>query len=232
LFAVTAGSDSNVSGRAGPNLVLIGPPGAGKGSLAEKLCSLNIEHVSSGGIFRGEVARKTALGGAIEKSLARGEFVPDEATLAVMRKWYFARKNRLGFLLDGFPRNLLQAQALGEWMETRRETLVGVLFLELSETEAFRRVTERRVCPRDGMVYHLTNRPPVEAGRCDRCGDLLVQRSDDSAATFRHRWDLFERFTRPVTGYYAAQGLLFTVDASVSLDAVLAEVMDRVQSLC
>lgn len=212
-------------GRPGPNLIFIGPPGAGKGSLADKLCSLNLDHVSSGNFFRAEVARGTPLGAAFADALKKGEFVSDDLTLAVMRKWYFGRKTSRNFLLDGFPRNILQAQALDEWMEARRESLAACLFLDLPLEEAVARISRRRVCPDDGMVYHLTFHPPQVEGRCDRCGSLLVQRSDDTEETVIRRWRLFEENTLPLVAYYRNQGLLHSVDASKPLEDVYADVL-------
>lgn len=215
----------------GPNLLFIGPPGAGKGTLADKLGSLNVEHISSGHFFREEVARKTPLGTVIESSMAEGAFVSDETTLAVMKKWYFSRKSRKGFLLDGFPRNLLQAKVLAEWMATRRETLAGCIYLELSLDEAIARITQRRVCLRDGLTYHLRNLPPKVPGICDRCGEPLVQRADDTEETVRHRWELFEKNTLPLVDYYREQGLIHSFDASASVEELETQVLDAMRCI-
>lgn len=209
----------------GPNLIFIGPPGAGKGSLASQLCSLNIEHVSSGDFFRAEVGRGTALGARFAKALERGELIPDEPTLGVMRKWYFSRKGSRGFLLDGFPRNLLQARAFDEWMDTRRETLTACVYLELSCEEVIRRISGRRVCPNDGMVYHVTSQPPATQGVCDRCGTHLVQRPDDTEETVLHRWRLYEEHTLPVVSYYGEQGLVLTFDVARPLEDLQADLL-------
>lgn len=171
------------------------------------------------------------MGVAFEKSLKAGEFVPDEPTLSVMRKWFFSRKADKGFLLDGFPRNLLQARVLGEWLEARREVLAGCLYLELELDEAIGRITRRRVCPVDHTVYHLTFYPPREEGKCDRCGGPIVQRSDDTEETVRHRWRLFEENTLPLVSFYRAQGLLLSFDASASIAQLEREVMTAVKEL-
>lgn len=212
-------------GRAGLNLLLIGPPGAGKGSLAGKLCSLNLEHISSGEFFRAEAARGTRLGGAYAGALAKGEFISDELTLALMRKWFFARKSPRGFLLDGFPRNLLQAEVFDEWLETRRETLTACIYLELTLEDALQRISQRRVCPECKTVYHLSFHRPAASGRCDHCGGELVQRSDDTEETVVRRWRLFEENTLPLVSYYREQGLLCSFDAARPMDAVHSDVI-------
>lgn len=224
-------AEPSSSGRPGPNLIFIGPPGAGKGSLAARLCSLNVEHVSSGDFFRAEVARGTPLGSAFASALKKGEFVSDELTLAVMKKWFFARKTSSGFLLDGFPRNLLQAQVFSEWLEARRETLAACFYLDLQREDAILRISQRRVCPKDGMVYHLTFHPPQLKDRCDGCGGPLVQRTDDTEETVAHRWALFEKNTLPLVGYYRNQGLLRVVDASKAIDDVHAGVLSLLTRL-
>lgn len=220
--------EQSSSVKAGPNLIFLGPPGAGKGSLATKLCSLNLEHVSSGDFFRAEAAQKTPLGSAFAKALEKGEFVSDEATIAVMRKWFFGRKPSRGFLLDGFPRNLLQANVFNEWLDARRERLAACIYLNLSREEAIRRITRRRVCPEDGSVYHLTYHPPQVDCVCDRCGARLIQRSDDTEETVDYRWGLFEQHTLPLVDFYRSQGLLHSFDASQEIDELQGEVLETV----
>lgn len=212
-------------------LVFIGPPGAGKGSLAEKLCSGGLEHVSSGDFFRGEVAKGSAVGKSFSESLRLGDFIADQPTLSVMRKWFFGRKGSRGFLLDGFPRNQLQALALGDWLESRRESLDACLFLELPPQDSIRRISGRRVCPNDGAVYHLSHRPPETPGRCDHCGGPLVQRSDDTEATVHNRLRLFAEQTLPLADFYRNQGLLFRFDASLGEAHLRAEVVTRLSAL-
>lgn len=214
-------------GKPGPNLVLLGPPGAGKGSLAENLVSLNVEHVSSGQFFRREVASGSELGKTFERALEKGTFVSDEMTLAVMQKWFFSRKRNRGFLLDGFPRNLLQGKVFDEWLVQRRERLDAVLFLKLEIEDSVLRISQRRVCPVDGSVYHLTfNRPRVE-GKCDQCGATLVQRSDDTEETVARRWKIFEENTLPLVAKYRTEGLLLEIDASQSIEKVYQETLTK-----
>lgn len=214
------------------HLLLVGPPGAGKGSLARAFGSLNIEHVSSGAIFRREVEKGSPLGRAFEKSLKEGRFVPDEETLGLMRKWFFARKGQRGFILDGFPRNLLQAQVFDEWMETVRRPLTACVYLDISLEEAIRRISERRSCPVDGAVYHLTFHPPQKAGVCDRCGGAIIQRPDDTRETVVRRWEIFERITVPMLDHYRERGLLYRIDAARPLDEVRAALENLLKRLC
>lgn len=210
-----------------PHLILVGPPGAGKGTLAKALAGRNLEHVSSGAIFREEVRRRSAFGATFEKALSKGEFVPDEPTLGVMRKWFFARKGRKGILLDGFPRNLLQARVFDEWMETARKILTACVYLDISLDVAIRRISERRSCPVDGSIYHLTFQPPIKAGVCDLCGASLVQRPDDTPETVIRRWEIFERSTVPVLDHYRERALLYRIDG----DRPLADVRKDVEAM-
>ncbi len=147
-----------------------------------------------------------------------------------MRKWYFARKQNRGFLLDGFPRNLLQAEALDEWLETRRDTLGACLYLKIGRDEAIVRISQRRVCPKDGSVYHLAFHPPKVAGICDLCGGPLIQRSDDTEETVVRRWRLFEEHTYPLVSYYRSRGLLLQFDASRPADEVSGDVVKTLSS--
>jgi len=221
---------SSASRRPGPNLILLGPPGAGKGSLAAKLASLNFEHVSSGDFFRQEIATGSELGREFARVLKEGAFVSDEMTLAVMRKWYFGRKKNRGFLLDGFPRNLLQSQVFDEWLAQRREKLDAALFLNLGIEDSILRISQRRVCPEDGTVYHLTFNRPEKEGKCDRCGADLIQRSDDTEETVSRRWRIFEENTLPLVEKYREEGLLLDIDASPSIEEVYQEATTKLSA--
>ncbi|MCC5789873.1 MAG: nucleoside monophosphate kinase [Opitutales bacterium] len=197
--------------RRSARLVLIGPPGAGKGTLAENLCSFSFDHISSGDIFRGHVRNQTPLGQRLGKSLANGQLVSDELTLETMKKWFWSRKPSQGFLLDGFPRTLSQAQAFDEWLESRSIKLDAVIHLHLQEEAVVKRIAYRRVCPKDGRVYHLLYNPPAREGICDDCGTELIQRPDDREPVIRERLRIYRQKTEPVLTYYREQGLLLTI---------------------
>ncbi|MCH8474148.1 MAG: nucleoside monophosphate kinase [Opitutales bacterium] len=206
-------------------LVLIGPPGAGKGTLAENLCSFSFDHISSGEIFRGHVRNQTSLGQRLEKSLADGQLVSDDLTLETMKKWFWSRKPNQGFLLDGFPRTLPQARAFDEWLESRSLKLDAVIHLYLEEDAVVERIAHRRVCPKDGRVYHLLYNPPAKEGICDDCGTELIQRPDDREPIIRERLRIYRQKTEPVLAYYREQGILLTQDS----DRHAAELAKTVQ---
>lgn len=223
------GAPSPLVGRG--KLLLVGPPGAGKGTLSKNLCSLQLNHVSSGELFRQQVRGQTTLGRRLEKSLADGYLVPDELTLELMRKWYFGRRIKDGFILDGFPRTLPQAMAFDDWLEARGEKLDAVIALDLSEDEAVRRISRRRVCPQDGEVYHLDFKPPQKEGICDLCGTSLVERSDDQPDVVRGRLQIYHRHTAPVIQHYREQGLLLEVVSSGDATQVTDEILTRLSEI-
>lgn len=207
-------------------LVLIGPPGAGKGTLAENLCSFTFDHISSGEIFREHVRNSTSLGQKLADGLADGQLVSDELTLETMKKWFWSRKANQGFLLDGFPRTLVQARAFDEWLESRSLKLDAVIHLHLEEEAVVERIAHRRVCPKDGRVYHLLYNPPAKEGICDDCGTELIQRSDDREPVIRERLRIYHEKTEPVLSYYREQGLLLSIE-SQGHAADLAKVVEQ-----
>jgi len=205
---------------------MLGPPGAGKGTQAVLLAQrLDVPHVSTGDIFRSEQAQDTLLGQRVSTYLERGELVPDDLTIAVVEKRLGERDCSNGFVLDGFPRSVAQAEALEGLLRKQGTALTDVINIEVSEQEAVRRVTARRHCPKCGAVYNLVSHPPERAGRCDVCGVRLVQREDDTEETIRNRLRVYEEETKPLLAFYEREGLLVTVDGEAPVETVADEVL-------
>jgi len=198
------------------NVVLLGPPGAGKGTLAVQLAqSLGLLHLSTGDLLRDEVARGTPLGRQAEGYMKRGELVPDEVVLAMVKE----RVNGVrGVLLDGFPRTLAQARGLEAFLKVDK-----VVYLAISKEEVVRRLSSRRVCTRCGAVFNLVTQPPQQADRCDRCQGPLAVRPDDRPEVVARRYEVYERDSAPLVDYYRRQGLLVEVNAAQSPEAVGAQ---------
>ncbi len=195
-------------------LVLVGPPGAGKGTQAQFLAShFAVPKISTGEIFRANVSQGTELGLEARKYMDAGDLVPDEVTIGMVRERLSEDDAIEGFLLDGFPRTVHQAEVLDETLAASNVTLDVVLELVVDDEEVVRRLSGRRTCRRCGHVWHLDFDPPSQDGSCDRCGGELFQRDDDSEDTIRHRLDVYADQTSPLIGYYGDRGLLRGVDA-------------------
>ncbi|WTW96951.1 adenylate kinase [Streptomycetaceae bacterium NBC_01309] len=195
-------------------IVLVGPPGAGKGTQAQYIAEdLSIPAISTGDLFRSNVAQKTPLGIEAKKYMDAGNLVPDEVTIGMVRDRLAQPDAAEGFLLDGFPRNTAQAKVLDEILAEHGTKLDAVLELDVPSKEIIQRLSGRRQCRANGHVCHVFfDRPKVE-GVCDECGSELYQREDDREETVKHRLDVFKEQTEPLIGYYSEQGILVVIDA-------------------
>ncbi len=196
-------------------LILLGPPGAGKGTQAKLLDErLGIPQVSTGDMLREAVKTGTALGAEAQRYMERGALVPDAVVIGLVRERLLQPDCRDGYILDGFPRTLDQAEALGKALEELRTPLDCVVSLEVPTEELIARISGRRTCRTCGAMYHLRFSPSRVAGRCDVCGGETVQRDDDQEQTVRRRLEVYAERTAPLIRYYEGQGLLRRVQGT------------------
>ena len=202
-------------------IVLVGPPGAGKGTQAQFIAShLAIPKISTGDIFRSNVTQGTPLGRQAKEYMNRGDLVPDEVTIAMVRDRLSEEDAQPGFLLDGFPRNVPQAETLKKQLMDWDTRLTVVLELVVDEDEVVRRLSGRRTCRRCERVWHIMFDPPTRDGICDACGGELFQRDDDREQTVRHRLEVYKQQTAPLVSYYADEGVLIGIDATGPVEEV------------
>ena len=202
-------------------VVLVGPPGAGKGTQAQFLAShLSIPKISTGDIFRVNVSHGTALGRRAQAYMERGDLVPDEVTIAMVTDRLADEDTQAGFLLDGFPRNVPQAETLKKMLLSWDTKLDVVLELVVDDDEVVRRLSGRRTCRRCGRIWHVSFDPPSVAGICDDCGGELFQRDDDREETIRHRLEVYQEQTSPLVSFYADEGTLLGLDATGPVDEI------------
>jgi len=199
-------------------LVLVGPPGAGKGTQAQFLSShYSIPHISTGDIFRANLKEGTALGLEAKSFMDSGNLVPDSVTNEMVRDRLTKGDLINGFLLDGFPRNVLQAEVLRAILGEKKTPLDAVLELAVDNAEIILRLSGRRVCRNCGKVWHLEYDKPSSAGKCDVCEGELYQREDDKEEVIKHRLDVYQEQTAPIVAFYRGEGLLITITASGSV---------------
>ena len=208
-------------------IVLVGPPGAGKGTQAAFLAkNLSIPHISTGDLFRANISKQTELGKLAKSYMDAGNLVPDEVTIAMAKDRMEQPDAVNGFLLDGFPRNVSQAEALDEMLKAESMKLDAVLDLEVPEDEVVKRIAGRRICRNDSAhVFHVTYQAPKTEGVCDTCGGELYQRDDDSEETVRKRLEVYHTQTEPIIDYYKTQGLVVTISALGKVEEVTARSM-------
>lgn len=209
-------------------LILQGPPGVGKGTQSARIAvHYDIPTISTGVMFRDAIARGTELGRTIERyKIEKGEFVSDEIVIQAVRERTAEPDCAKGFLLDGFPRTIPQADALNVTLAERKLCLNAVLDFVAPIDEIVGRFSGRRVCPVDGSTYHVTNQPPIQPGLCDLCGTKLIRRPDDDPAVVQRRLEVYNELTAPLRDYYRQRGLLRTIDANADPETVFSHVVD------
>jgi adenylate kinase len=210
-------------------VAFLGPPGAGKGTQARELArEWGVPQVATGDMLREAVAAKTPLGIEAKRYMDQGALVPDEVVIGAAADRLAAADAARGFILDGFPRTIAQAEALARLLKDSGQALDVVLYFDVSEPELLRRLTGRRVCRACGHTFHLTSSPPTRAGVCDKCGGELYQRADDSEATVRNRLEVYRKQTSPLLDYYRQRNLLTTVSGEGSVEAIRAAIRSAV----
>lgn len=209
----------------GTHIILLGAPGAGKGTQAAHLRDeWGLTHISTGDILRAEVREGTELGKSAQVCMERGELVPDDLIIRMMEARLKLLGDSTGYILDGFPRTVAQAEALDEMLQRIGHTLDAVVDLVVPDKELIRRLTGRRVCPNCSAVYHVDTMKPKEEGICDRCGATLIQRKDDQIEAITHRLEVYKAQTAPLIAYYEARGKLVTIDGTIGVLQMTAEI--------
>jgi adenylate kinase len=207
-------------------LVLVGPPGAGKGTQAHFIAStMSIPRISTGDIFRYNVTNQTELGAKAKEYMDRGDLVPDEITVAMVRDRLAEDDAQAGFLLDGFPRNVPQAETLKKILAELDVKLTVVLELVVDENEVVRRLSGRRTCRQCQHIWHELYDPPTVDGVCDSCGGELFQRDDDKEEVIRHRLEVYISQTSPLIAFYADEGILVGIDATGPVEEVTSRAL-------
>lgn len=212
------------------NIVLMGLPGAGKGTQAAKIKeAYGIPHISTGDMFREAVRNGTKLGQEAQKYMDKGDLVPDDITNGIVRERLSQDDCADGFLLDGFPRTVPQAKSLDETLADLSRELDCVIYIHVARSELMKRLTGRRICQECGATYHVTFNPPRKEGVCDKCGGALYQRSDDNEETVGNRLDVNYKQTQPLLDYYASRRLLVKIDGEQSIDQVFEDIQANVR---
>jgi adenylate kinase len=201
-------------------IVLLGPPGAGKGTVAEALAGKGYEHVSTGELLREQIRLQTPLGLEAKDRLAQGRFVSDGIVLGMVRDLFEHADAGQKFLFDGFPRTMVQAEEFGKMLQSLEGGIDEVVLLECPDDVIVARLSGRRICAVCGAVYHIEHNPPATPGICDLDGGELRHRKDDAPETVRKRLEIYRERTAPLIGYYRGKGLIHSVDASLPIEEV------------
>lgn len=202
-------------------IVLLGAPGAGKGTQAVNISQkLNLVHIASGDLLRQAAEQKSEIGKLVESYMEKGELVPDEITVQIVLERMSAPDCEHGVILDGFPRNSGQAEALDKALAQQGKAIDKVIYIKVSEEELLKRLGERWICRQCQTPYHATNSPPMIWGKCDRCGGELYQRPDDTAETVKKRLEVYFSQTAPLIEYYTQANKLLEIEGEGSIDGI------------
>lgn len=212
-------------------LILLGPPGAGKGTQASGIINkFDIPHISTGDIFRKNIKEGTDLGKKAKEYMDKGLLVPDELVVDLVTKRLTEDDTKNGFLLDGFPRTVAQANALDNELNNLGWSLDNVINIVVSKDELIERAVGRRICKDCGATYHIKFNPPTIPGKCDVCGGELYQRDDDNKETVAKRIEVYENQTSPLIKYYDDKDILLNIDGAQDIDKVFSDVVDALGS--
>ena len=206
-------------------IIMLGAPGAGKGSQASRIAKeYQLPHISTGDIFRANLKEETELGKRAKSFMDKGELVPDDITIAMLLDRIHKEDCKNGYILDGFPRTIPQAEALKEALAKKDEKIDLALDVEASDELIIKRMAGRRTCPACGAIYHIVTLTPKTEGICDRCGADLIQRKDDNEETVKNRLKIYHEVTEPLISYYKKEGILEEIDGAEELDKVFEKV--------
>lgn len=206
-------------------MIIMGPPGAGKGTQAVNIVeAYKVPHISTGDMFREAMKNETEMGKLAKSYIEKGELVPDEVTVGIVKERLNEKDCENGFLLDGFPRNEAQAVALDEILKDLNKTLDFAINIKVDNEKLIKRIVGRRICKKCGATFHIEYNKPMTEGICDVCGDNLIQRKDDTVETASNRLNVYDKQTAPLLDYYSKQGLLVNIDGDQSLEKVFEDI--------
>lgn len=208
-------------------IVMLGAPGAGKGTQAQMIAEkYQLPHVSTGDIFRANIKNGTALGMEAKSYMDKGLLVPDELTVKILLDRVAQEDCKNGYILDGFPRNIPQAEVLDKALAELGDKIDVAIDVEVPDENIIRRMSGRRACVSCGATYHIENVPPQKEGVCDKCGDALILRDDDKGETVKNRLDVYHEKTQPLIDFYAKKGVLKTIDGTKDMMDVFREITE------
>ncbi len=211
------------------NLILLGPPGAGKGTQATRIIEkYNVPHISTGDIFRENIKNNTPLGQKAQEYMNKGELVPDQLVVDIALDRLGKDDCKNGFLLDGFPRTVFQADALDKFLKDKGKGIDLVINIEVEDKMLIERLDARRVCPTCAATYNVIGMPPKKEGICDKCNDTLIQRKDDKKETVGNRIKVYHEQTSPLIDYYKEKGLIKDFDGMIGADALFDEIVKAI----